>query len=130
MMLFYTFESQQQRRKLGGSAFIEMQFCRLPLGTATEDIVAVGNIENWRDDSLYIKDDDTFYREYSRIFAGGVYNNLQHGVVDIYGINYYSAELTDHIIKRITEDKPADHMKLLKWLEASKAYNGFYILGI
>ena len=29
-MLFHTFKSQEERRKFGGSAFIEIQFCNMP----------------------------------------------------------------------------------------------------
>ena len=29
----------------------EMQFCKLPAGTKTEDIVAVDRINNWQDDA-------------------------------------------------------------------------------
>ena len=47
MMLFLTFHSQEERREYGGSAFIEMQFCKLPAGTGIKDIVAVGNINDW-----------------------------------------------------------------------------------
>ncbi len=46
-MLFLTFHSQEERREYGGSAFIEMQFCKLPAGTGIKDIVAVGNINDW-----------------------------------------------------------------------------------
>ncbi len=53
-MLFYTFKSQDERRKFGGSAFIEIQFCMLPVNSKIERLVAVGNIEHWNNDSLYI----------------------------------------------------------------------------
>lgn len=46
-MLFHTFNSQEDRRKYGGSAFIEMQFCVLPAGTGIKNIVAVDKIQNW-----------------------------------------------------------------------------------
>ena len=39
-MLFKIFNSQEERKKYGGSAFIEIQFCRLPMGTNVKDIVA------------------------------------------------------------------------------------------
>ena len=32
-MLFHTFSSQEERRKYGGSAFIEIQYCKLPIRT-------------------------------------------------------------------------------------------------
>lgn len=129
-MLFNIFNSQSERKKFGGSAFIEFQFCRLPSGTAISEIVAVDNIKDWQTDSLYVNDENMFYREYVDIFSGGTYNNLQKGVVDIYGINYYSPSLLDLITKRISDKMPTDYEILLKWLNKSEKYNGFYILGI
>ena len=129
-MLFHTFNSQDERRRYGGSAFIEMQFCPLPAGTAIKELVAVDNIKNWQNDSLYIDDENAFYEEYSSIFDCGVYNNLQCGTVDIYGINYYSPVVTDIIIEKVLKDKPQDSEPLLKWLHKAKEYNGFYILGL
>ncbi len=131
-MLFHTFNSQEDRRKYGGSAFIEMQFCVLPAGTRIKNIAAVGTIQNWRNDSLYIyiDDDDTFYQEYSRIFDCGTYANLQRGVVDILGVNYYAPEYIDPIIEKIRKEKPTDYETLVDWLNTAKEYNGFYILGI
>jgi len=34
--MFHIFDSQEKRRKYGGSAFMEIQFCRLPEGTPME----------------------------------------------------------------------------------------------
>ena len=129
-MLFLTFNSQEERREYGGSKFIEMQFCKLPTGTKTKDIVAVSSIKNWQNDSLYIYDEDAFYKEYSRIFDGGIYNNLKSGMVDIYGINYYAPSCIDSIVEKICKEKPVDHKSLLEWLDKAIKYNGFYILGI
>ncbi len=129
-MLFHTFASQDQRRSHGGSAFIEMQFCTLPSGTAIAELVAVDNIQNWQNESLYIDDENAFYEVYSHIFDCGVYNNLQSGTVDIYGINYYSPAVTDIIIGNILKNKPQDYEPLLAWLQKAKEYNGFYILGL
>lgn len=129
-MLFYTFQSQEERRKFGGSAFIELQLCKLPAGTALKKIVKVGNIKNWQNDSLYVNDEDLFYKEYGPIFDCGIYNNLKSGIVDIYGINYYAPDLLDTIIRRLDSDKPVDCELLADWLKKAKAHNGFYILGI
>jgi hypothetical protein len=129
-MLFHTFHNQTERRDLGGSAFIEIQFCRLPERSSIKSIVDVSSIKHWQDDSLYVSDEDVFYQEYGHIFVCGTYNNLKTGPVDLNGINYYPASLTDTIIKRIRESKPADYTVLVDWLERAKAYNGFYILGI
>ena len=55
-MLFHIFNSREERRNYGGSAFVEIQFCKLSSGTATDKLVAVDSINNWQDDSLYIDD--------------------------------------------------------------------------
>ena len=129
-MLFFVFDSQEERRKYGGSAFIEIQFCRLPTGTVIKDIVAVKSINHWQNDSLYINDENTFYQEYSQVFNCGIYNNLKSGVVDIYGINYYAPSFIDSIIEKLCEEKPVDYESLVEWLNKAKQYNGFYILGL
>lgn len=131
-MLFYSFNSKEMRKKCSGSAFIEIQFCKLPAGTKTEDIVAVDRISHWQNDSLYIyiDNDSIFYQEYSQIFNCGIYNNLKSGVVDIYGINYYAPKHIDPIIEKVHKEKPVDYETLVDWLNDAKEYNGFYILGI
>ena len=129
-MLFLVFNSQEERRKYGGSAFIEMQFCKLPVGTKTKKIVAVRSINNWQNDSLYIHDVDVFYQEYSQVFNCGIYNNLKSGRIDIFGINYYAPSFIDSIIERLYDEKPVDYESLAGWLNKAKQYNGFYILGI
>lgn len=129
-MLFHTFFSQSERRDFGGSAFIEIQFCKLPVRSSIKSIVDVSNIKNWQNDSLYVYDENAFYQEYGHIFDCGTYNNLETGPVYLNGINYYPASLTDAIIKRIRESKPADYTVLVDWLERAKGYNGFYILGV
>lgn len=129
-MLFYKFSSQEERRAYGGSTFIEFQFCKLPSKTPIKTIVAVDSIENWKNDSLYVNDENTFYETYSHIFTDGIYNNLQTGVVDIYGINYYNPLLAKTIIERMISEKPTDYEELVAWLEKTELYNGFYILGI
>ena len=129
-MLFLCFNSQKERRKYGGSKFIELQFCKLPVETEIKDIVAVDNINHWQNDSLYICDENVFYREYSRVFNCGIYNNLKSGVIDIYGINYYAPSLLDSVIEKLRKEKPLDYEYLINWLNIAKKYNGFYILGI
>jgi hypothetical protein len=128
-MLFYIFHNQTKRQDLGGSAFIEIQFCRLPERSSIKSIVDVSSIKHWQNDSLYVSNENAFYREYGHIFDCGTYNDLKTGPVDLYGINYYPASLTDTVIERIREAKPADYIVLVDWLERAKAYNGFYILG-
>ena len=129
-MLFHAFKSQDERRAFSGSCFIEFQFCRMPEASSIDELVSVDNIEHWRDDSLYVADENRFYEEYCGIFDSGTYNNLETGVVDIYGINYYSPALTEIVVERIKAENPEDHEKLLNWLESIKEHNGFYILGI
>ncbi|MBE6839315.1 MAG: hypothetical protein E7507_07255 [Ruminococcus sp.] len=126
-MLFHTSDFYEEYKS---SCFIELQFCRMPKSSDIKEIVSVDNIENRLDDSLYITDENLFYREYSRIFDCGIYNNLNTGVVDIYGINYYPPSEMDTIINRITENNPEDYSALIKWLEKARNFNGFYILGI
>lgn len=129
-MLFHKFDSQEERSEYGGSAFLEMQFCRLPAGTGIGTLVAVDSIVNWLNDSLYISDENLFYEEYSRIFDCGVYNNGRTGPVDVYGINYYGPEQIDLLLARIQETEPEDWQVLTEWLKEARKYNGFYILGI
>lgn len=129
-MLFHKFDSQEERRDYGGSAFLEMQFCRLLAGTGIGTLVAVDSIVNWLNDSLYISDENLFYEEYSRIFDCGVYNNGRTGPVDVYGINYYGPEQIDLLLARIQETEPEDWQVLTEWLKEARKYNGFYILGI
>ena len=129
-MLFLSFETQKERRKYGGSAFIEIQFCRLPAKTEAKDIVAVNRVKNWQDDSLYIDNEIVFFQEYSQFFDCGIYNNLKSGVVDIYGINYYAPSFIDPLIEKLHQEKPIDYEPLVEWLKKAKQYNGFYILGL
>ncbi len=129
-MLFYTFSSQAERKAFGGGNFIEFQYCGLSPGTPLKEIIAVDSIQHWLDDSLYVYDENRFYDRYSHIFDCGTYNNLQSGVVDIYGINYYSPRTVDAIIEKLEHTKPDDYKTLLLWLEKAKDFNGIYILGL
>ncbi len=129
-MIFHTFANQDERREYNGSCFMEIQPCLLPKGTEIGKIVAVDSVKHWKDDSLYISDENEFYTHYSAIFSDGIYNNLKSGPVDVYGINYYPPETLDGIIEAIKTAKPLDYEPLLKWLEQNKNHNGIYILGI
>ena len=129
-MLFLTFNSNEERRKYGGSAFIEMQFCKLPVGTNIKKIVSVKSINHWQNDSLYIIDENVFYQKYSQIFNCGVYNNLKSGTFHIFGTNYYAPSSIDSIIEKLNEKKPVDYELLVEWLKKARQYNGFYILGL
>ena len=129
-MLFQTFRSQAERRRQGGSCFVELQFCRMPPGTPVRRLVDVDSIRNWMDDSLYVDDETALYREYGRFFTGGVYNNLRRGPADLYGINYYEPAMIDPLMERLRREQPPEYETLMGWLERAKDYNGFYILGI
>ena len=130
--MFHTFSSQEERRKFNGSDFFEIQFCRLPKGTAVEKIVAVDSIRHWLNDSLYVSgnDDNAFWEEYHDVLDCGIYNNLETGEIDPYGINYYRPDIISSIITKLMEIKPMDYEKLVEWLNTAKKYNGFYILGV
>lgn len=131
-MLFHTFSSQDERRQLGGSDFIEFQYCRLKKGTEIRKIVSVNSIENWKNNSLYIFGDDinVFLSSYGDFFNSGIYNNGKSGPMDLCGINYYSQGQISFMIKALKERQPQDYRILLQWLENANKYNGFYILGI
>ena len=131
-MLFYTFHSQDERRKFGGSAFIEMQLCKMGPEAEITQLTAVSNIDHWQNDSLYIYLDDieTFAAEYRNIFNCAIYGNLESGPADLYGINYYKPDLIETIIEQMLAKKPTDYEVPVEWLIRAKNYNGFYILGI
>lgn len=130
--MFHSFSSQDKRKNFGGSDFLEIQFCRMPPKTEIERMVAVDRIKHWCCDSLYISGEDVsaFFKEYGCIFDCGIYNNLETGAIDPYGINYYRSDLIDAIIAKILKKRPADYEKLAAWLNTAKQYPGFYILGI
>ena len=128
--MFLSFKTDDDRRKYGGSAFIELQYCNLPADSDINQLVSVDNIINWKADSLYIyiDDDNSFVEEYGHIFTGGTYNNLKTGPVDICGINYYSPQQVTEIVRIIKADKPLDYSTILPWLQKSEQNNGIYIL--
>lgn len=128
--MFLRFNNQNDRRKYGGTAFIELQYCKIKPNTKIKKIV--NKIQFWKDDSLYISLDeiDNFFEYYSNIITGGTYSNLKTGTMDLSGVNYYSPEITENIIKAIKKEKPKDYQVLLKWLGEVKNYNGFYCLGL
>ncbi len=131
-MLFHSFNNQDERRAFGGSDFLELQFCKIKKGTNIKSIVSTRNIIDWCNDSLYVYGDDTdvFYKHYKDVFKNGVYNNLKSGDIDFFGINYYSADQVNEMIKIIEENKPEEYTVLLSWLNKAKEFNGVYILGV
>ena len=130
MELFKIFDTQDERREYAGSAFIEIQLCKMPVDTPIEKIVSVDALEHWKNDSLYVVDLNMFYQRYRDVLVDGTYNNLKTGPVDIYGINYYAPLKIDDIISRIRRMQPEDYNILADWLCKAKSCNGFYILGI
>lgn len=130
--MFCSFKNQEERRNYGGSEFIEIQLCDMPQRSQIRELVSIDNIRGWRDDSLYVHGDDyeAFFREYSHIFDCGTYNNLQTGVMDLCGINYYAPNLVDLITEKLRKEKPQDYEVLAAWLACAKEHNGFYILGL
>ena len=131
-MLFHSFNSQEERREVGGSDFIELQYCRLPYCTEVKDIISVNRITHWQNDSLYISGEDMtlFYTSYSTLITGGIYNNMKRGPMDLCGINFYSREIASQIMECVEKEKPIEYRILLDWLEKGKQYIGFYVLGV
>ena len=129
-MLLLTFPSQEERRKIGGSAFLEIQFCRMPKETPIKEIVAVENIKSWQNDSLYVHEIADFISIYGKYFDDGIFKNLKSGSLDVYGINYYYSDFVKRLIERLLNDKPAEYNPFVNWLKQAENYNGFYILGI
>lgn len=130
--MFHTFANKEKRIAYRGSAFLELQYCKLKNGTPEKTIVSVSSMRHWQNDSLYVYMDDIgiFLQYYGAIFAGGLYNNMQHGKVDMYGINYYTTSQIDEYIRIIESSKPLEYSILLNWLNKASEYNGVYILGI
>ena len=67
--------------------------------------------------------------QYGEIFRGGIYNNGQTGVVDVFGINYYPRAQSWRILEQVEKKRPPDYQILMQWLQKVKHYIGFYILG-
>jgi hypothetical protein len=130
--MFHSFESQETRQAFGGSAFIEIQYCRLKPTAKINEIVSPCVRDCWQDNSLYVYADDMdeFYSNYKDIFCDGTYSNTKKGNIDLFGINYYSPKQLAEIIDKIEKQKPLDYEILLEWLKHGINYNGIYILGI
>lgn len=122
-MLFRSFASQEERKKAGGSAFLELQYCTLSRETSLKKIMSAKEAEHWKNDSLYVRADDLelFSREYGNLFDGNL---------SLFGIGYYSPLRTENLIEKIATTKPTDYEILLTWLTKAKEQNGFYILGL
>jgi len=123
----------ERKNNLFGTDYYEFQYCKknLPI----KSLLSASNIENWKDDSLYLKDGDMenillFEEKYLNFFLE---TNTPNGSNKYYpfGINYYTQNQTQYILNQLlNSDLP--HKKILcDWLkECIEKYNGFYILGI
>ena len=125
-MLFYRFDSQEERRRVGGSCFLELQ--NLSAGAPPQEQPA--DIRHWQDDSLYAADENEFYRLYGAIFTGGRYPNGESGAVDICGINYYDEAARQRILTRLSAEQPPEYEILAAWLRQGEGGSGFVLLGI
>lgn len=130
--MFQKFGSNEERRAFGGSCFIEIQYCRFPVGNDPEKIVSIDAIVHWDLTSLYICDEamDKFCIEYKDILNNGLYSNMEEGVVDSWGINYYDERKSKVLMERLRTNKPQRFEMFFKWLEENPYHNGFYILGV
>lgn len=131
-MMFHSFENQAERRAYGGSAFMELQYCKIQNGTPEKKIASVNSVLHWQDNSLYVYIDDIeeFLQDYGPIFINGLYKNIQHGEIDMYGINFYTSSQIIEAINAIESRNPPESSMLINWLKNASQYNGIYILGI
>ena len=128
--MFLKFQTQDQRRKYGGSCFIELQFCKLPSGTKIDRIF--NGYDYWQNESLYVYDNEqgAFYQKYKDIIGSGIHQNMSEGYFDTWGVTYFDPDKIEDIESRLKEHKPEEYEILLSWFEEAKQYNGFYILGV
>ena len=126
--MFKKFQSQEERRKYGGSCFIELQFCTLPESECLE--VILDHYDNWKNDSLYVHGDEPLYTVYGQIFGNGLHPNMTESYFDTWGITYYKPSLIEEIIERALQSKPVGYELLVDWLNEAKNYNGFDIRGV
>jgi hypothetical protein len=124
-MMFYHFQSQEERRASGGGQLLEFRYC-----ASGVDVLSLEAISFWKDDSLYLHHDDfaAFDVQYGEIIRGGTYHNQKTGPVDPCGLNWFSSSLTTEIVRKLEAAGNAEPL-LLEWLKNAQA-NGFYILGI
>jgi len=115
--MFHVFASQEDRRAFGGSAFIEIQYCRHPKYTPVRQLVSVDFIRNWEDDSLYVSDDcmNEFFDQYAAILGWKTGMRL-------FEISYYSCEQSAKIMADAARLKPIGHEKLIEWLKQAQEH--------
>ena len=124
-MMFYQFQSQEERRAFSSGQLLEFQYCAPGV-----DILSLEAISFWKDDSLYLHHDDfaAFDARYGEIIRDGIYHNQKTGPVDPCGLNWFSSSLTAEIVRKLEAAGNAEPL-LLEWLKKAQT-NGFYILGI
>ena len=129
---FYSFESSEERRAFGGSAFMELQYCKLKPSATIRKILSLRSIPYWQNDGLYVyvDDIDIFLSNYAGVFGDGVLSNRTTGSIDEFGITYYSSTQLKDIISNIEKQKPLGYEVILDWLKQGIDCNGFYVLGI
>lgn len=116
--MFHKFKNKDERKKIGGTAFIEFAYCKKKSKFnffKKKEVL-------WNDDSLYIYVDDI--EEFCKLYDEII------NVKNIYGSNYYSKEQTIEIINLLKLKQPNDYLVLVEWLEDVKLYDGFWIYGI
>lgn len=84
--MFLKFESQDERRKYGGSCFVVFQFCMMPEETQLERVFHF--CDHWRDDSLYVDEDSPLHSTYKEILGTGIHPNMSEGYFDYYGVTF------------------------------------------
>ena len=116
-----------------GSGYIEIQNCiKKPTKGFFSKRTKFNNISHFKDTSLLISADDIdeFFEIYMEYFEPNTVPN-KDTIFCFYGLNYYSKEQTEEILRKISKNKPKHSEVLVKWLEdCVKKYSGFYILGI
>ena len=130
-MIFHSFTSQEERKAFGGSAFLELQYCKLETAKLAK-ILSLRALPYWQNDGLYIHLDDmqTFFSNYAGIFGDAVLSKRTTGCMDLHGINYYPPAQLKDCISKIEAQKPLDYEPVLEWLKIGERFNGFYLLGI
>ena len=117
-----------QKRK-GTSAYYEFQFCKKALPSKK---LMEADALHFREDSLivYMDDDGRLFKHYTRYLS---HPHSPDGSGRFYyaGINYYTKEETETILKKIEKERPPYAEPLIDWLrEAAEKYNGFFFFGI
>ena len=126
-MKFITYKEKQS--SYGNVTLIEFSFCKWKESEKIKKIV--NKIFSRQEDSLYFAGDvKEFLETYGEVFNCGIYNNLQTGIVDVFGINYYKKNCINDCMQKIKNNRLQGYEIVISWLEQALQYNGFYIVGI